>query len=311
MFVFCIKVIRFSFFCLLIYIPILFIFGVFAPKKLHKNLRYKEDTFLRTKLEELADYSDVDILFIGSSHAFRSFDPRVFAQAGFNTFNLGSSAQSPLNTELILERYLDKINPKMVVYEVYPETFTSDGVESTADIISSDTIDSDILSLVCRHNNITAYNTFIFGLVKQALMLKGNSQLRLEHNSKYYIPGGYVETYSTNDQIYPGPQRKLSFRQEQVQAFERIVSNFIQSNIDYILVQTPITDSRYTSILNNPGIDSFFAKNGEYINYNRVLDLDDIDDFSDSDHLNQSGAEKLCNEFLVYLSERSDDISTN
>ena len=152
------KSIKFIIFFVLIYVPILCIYGELAPEKIKKNLKYKEDSFLRAKLSEIDKFHDVDILFVGSSHAYRSFDPRLFSAAGFKTFNLGSSAQTPINTEVILDRYLERLNPKTVIYEVYPETFCSDGVESTVDIISSDHISYDLFSLACCQNDIKVYN---------------------------------------------------------------------------------------------------------------------------------------------------------
>ena len=47
--------------------------------------------------QEVRRHEDVDIVFVGSSHAYRSFDPRFFAREGLTTFNIGTRAQTPLN----------------------------------------------------------------------------------------------------------------------------------------------------------------------------------------------------------------------
>jgi len=78
----------------------------------------------------------VDILFLGSSHSYRGFNPQYFS--GYKTFNLGSSAQTPIQTNLLLKRYLHQLNPKTIVYEVYPISLSIDGVESSSDIIAND-----------------------------------------------------------------------------------------------------------------------------------------------------------------------------
>src|SRR5438477_3987320 len=57
------------------------------------------------RLREVESVGSVDILFIGSSHAYRGFDPRLFAETGLTSFNLGSKAQSPLNSYFLLKHY--------------------------------------------------------------------------------------------------------------------------------------------------------------------------------------------------------------
>ena len=86
-----------------------------------------------SRISEIKNQEDVDILFLGSSHAYRGFDTRIFLENGYKSFNLGSSAQTPTQTKVLVERYLGSLNPELVIYEVYPKTFTMDGVESSLD----------------------------------------------------------------------------------------------------------------------------------------------------------------------------------
>ena len=39
---------------------------------------------------------NIDVLVLGSSHAYRGFDPRIFKKAGIKLFNFGSSGQTLL-----------------------------------------------------------------------------------------------------------------------------------------------------------------------------------------------------------------------
>ncbi|MFQ5607599.1 MAG: hypothetical protein ACE5GA_06610, partial [Candidatus Zixiibacteriota bacterium] len=71
------------------------------------------------RFREIEGARDVDILFLGSSHSYASFDPRVFSESALSSFNMGSASQSPLNTYSLLKRYYERLNPKVVVYEVY------------------------------------------------------------------------------------------------------------------------------------------------------------------------------------------------
>ena len=126
---------------ILAYILILLLFSkldkltsMFSP---NLNYRVAKGGHLYTRLKDIEHYSHVELLVIGSSHAYRGFDPRIFKKKGVEIFNLGSSAQTPIQTEILIKRYLDKLNPKVVLFEVYPGSLTSDGVESSLDLVSN------------------------------------------------------------------------------------------------------------------------------------------------------------------------------
>ena len=91
------------------------IFVILADKLLpytwKRNLRFKSNSFIRYKLEDLKDEEDLDILFIGSSHCYRGFDTRIFEKAGLKTFNLGASSQTPKEANLLLNKYLPQLKP--------------------------------------------------------------------------------------------------------------------------------------------------------------------------------------------------------
>ena len=107
------SILWFTPYSLAIYLLLLVFWGELTPPLLKKNLNYKKGSYghLYSRIRELKKTHDVDILFLGSSHTYRGFDPRIFARHGFHTFNLGSSSQSPIQTEILLKRYLDKLNP--------------------------------------------------------------------------------------------------------------------------------------------------------------------------------------------------------
>ena len=133
----------FSIFALTFYIVAICLAGDFIPSKWTKNLIYKSGGAGHSlnRFDEVKNKENVDILFLGSSHTYRGFDNRIFNNAsanGFTSFNLGSSAQTPIQTEVLLNRYLNQLNPKIAIYEVYPITFTLDGIESAMDLISND-----------------------------------------------------------------------------------------------------------------------------------------------------------------------------
>ena len=133
------------FICLLsfLYAGCVFLSGLIFPSSTTRNLKYPLGSYghLNSRVKDIKNHSDVDVLFLGSSHAYRGFDPRIFKKHGITSFNLGSSSQTPIQTEILLNRYLNSLNPKLVVYEVYPGFLRNDGVESALDLIANDKID--------------------------------------------------------------------------------------------------------------------------------------------------------------------------
>lgn len=87
-------------------------------------------------------------------------------------------------------------------------------------------------------------------------------------------------------------------RKNQLQAFERILAFLKERNIRVILVQAPINSKYYAMIKCNKEIDAYISSKGEYYNFNELMKFDNETDFSDYDHLNQQGVQKM-NEALI------------
>ena len=120
-----------------------------------------------SRMQDARQVENIDVLFIGSSVAYRSFDPAVFSEKGISTFNLGSDMQTPRQTYFLLNRYLEQMNPRLVVWAVTPLTLEVEGLESTLDIIANDFIDKSALKLVSQTPDILGFNTFFYALIRE------------------------------------------------------------------------------------------------------------------------------------------------
>jgi uncharacterized protein YacL (UPF0231 family) len=286
-------------FSILGYIFLVIIWGLFSPIALQKNLNYKfSGGFLDKKLAEIPNYSNVDILFIGSSHAYRGFDNRIFENAGYKAFNLGSSSQTPIQAMYLLEKYIKKLNPKLVVFEVYPDVFELDGIESGLDIISNEKIDLKTIEMVFSLNHIKIYNTFIFSAFCQIIGIEINRE-KIEDT---YIKGGYVERNLSMFQAeIELPKKAWNFTELQKESFEKVLELIKKQNANLLLVQAPVTKLAYESITNNEEIDNYFSQKANYVNFNINSRLEDHLHFYDEHHLNQYGVQLFNREFLNYL----------
>ncbi len=286
------------------YIILIILFGDYAPVLFKKNLNYKIGSYghMFSRISELKDRKNVDILFVGSSHSYRGFDTRIFKEYDFETFNIGSSSQSPIQEELLLNQYLDKLNPKLVVFEMFPQIFESDGVESGLDILANNSIDLNSLIMCLKINNIKLYNTMLYGLYRQLRGVKNVFKEEIVKNEDLYVAGGYVEREIS---YYPTPKNKIKhdeykLNKQQVKTFKNILQTLSSKKIKYILVQAPITKSLYNSYPNNNQIDSIFNSWGTYYNFNKILNLKDSL-FYDSHHLNQNGVKEFNHAFIDLL----------
>lgn len=297
---FLIRISLFSFFSLLIYFVMIFIWGSLFNVRIHKNVNFKQGSngHLFSRLREVEKYINVDILFVGSSHAYRNFDPRIFKKHDINIFNLGSSSQTPIQTQLLLERYLSKLKPKLLVYEVYPATFESDAVESALDFISNSPFDLDLISMAFKVNHIKVYNTLIYRLMGDLFGVNKNFKEKIFRGKDKYIPGGYVERDDTQKVDLNYQKKKWNLKEKSKNEFNKILFDLKKASVKTILIQTPVKKKFYNSYLNNSEIDNYFRSKGVYINFNKNSELIDSLHFYDEHHLNKTGV-KIFNELFI------------
>lgn len=280
----------------IVYLAVIVLMG--NTNHLRHNLYFRMGSYghMYTRLKEadsivnLKNPEKTDILFLGSSHSYRVFNTRIFQQAGYNTFNLGSSFQTPVQTKYLVEKYIDSLNPDLVILETYPASFCDDGTESTLDLLSNTAINPKLARLILNHDDIIVYNTFLYSLYIDIFTNK-KSQF-VENTVKVndtYIKGGFVEkkmdyyNYETYD------NQRWNFNELQFETFREILDILQSKDIKYILMQAPMTNALYNSYDNNSEFDKRMEKLGRYVNLNKSVQLDDSLHFYDDDHLNRTG----------------------
>ena len=269
------------------------------PHSWKRNLRYKSKSIIQYKLEDLKDEQDLDVLFIGSSHCYRGFDTRIFKEEGFNAFNLGSSSQTPKETNLLLNKYLPQLKPKLIIYEVFPTCFELDGLEASLNMISAEPMEAEFIPMLWRSSSPKLYNTFIVSAF-HALMKEQVIDLSVPFTSKdIYHEGGFVERVDAAYDVDVETPRAYSFRQEQLDAFEHNVKLIQEQGINLLFVYAPITNVFETSRTNPDLLDQYLeAFEVPFWDYHQELDLVDSLHFYDEDHLNTEGV-KIFNKVLL------------
>lgn len=287
-------------FSILIYFILIFIWGSVMPIWLNSNLIYKQrGGHLYSRLSELNKYQNVDVLFLGSSHSYRGFDTRIFKQRGIHSFNLGSSSQTPVQSLLLLKKYIDNLQPKQIIFEVCPQSLSSDGIESALDIISNDKIDFQTIKMAIKLNHIKVYNTLIYSSIRQLLNLDKDFVEAQRIGKDTYISGGYVQRDNIQFE-YKSPLEK-SINPEQMMAFKELVNWVKSKDIELILVQAPVTTIEYNSYDDNISFDKLMQDYSRYYNFNALITLEDSLHFYDPHHLNQLGVETFNSDLIDLL----------
>lgn len=239
------------------------------------------------RLSELEKRQNIDVLITGSSHAYRGIDSRYLEQNGIKTFNMGSSSQTTIQTNWLLKKHIDKLNPKLVILEVDPSIFCSDGVESSLDIISNYPKAYKTFSLAIGH--LKTFNTFIFSLYKNTF---SPQKAKIQWRDTYHI-GGYVERKLSYYQVEEFEEERWEFNPKLWKDFEQIIEMLNKKNISFIIAQAPMAPAYYYSHSNNEEFDKRMETYGAYYNFNELMKWDNKKHFYDKHHLNTIGARRL------------------
>lgn len=288
-----------------IYIILLLMFGFSAPSMLRPNLPYDHDRvagFSNLRFSEAGSVRNVDVLFLGSSHTYRGYDPRIFEKHGFSTFNLGSSAQTLQQTKYLLDIYLEQMNPEVVVLDIYPKFLDLDGVESTIDLLSNTPLGIPAMEMAFEVPDIRVLNTLLYNAALQPLADQNiEEEVASTFKDDTYIRGGYAETYKTYHDTTQSTDIEYDeyvFDPEQYEAMLEIKQKLDEKKIKTICIQSPILPARYARAKHKEYVDSVLqASFPLYYNYNELHGLSD-ECFSDDQHLNQKGVE-IFNAFVA------------
>jgi hypothetical protein len=293
-------IVAFVFYCLAVtYI------SDYSPGFLKKNVLYDRGSagHMFTRLREADTIRNVDALIVGSSHAYRGFDTRIFRSSGIKAFNFGSSSQTPIQSSFLLEKYFSKLQPEIMIWEVWPTTFSLDGVESMGDLISNMEDPFELTEMLLGANSVVAYNTFVASVMHNQFLNAKNFKEPLKRERDTYITGGFVERKVEFLKEKPADANPTTrrFLPEQIKAFENALLFLKGKGVKVFLVQAPCTKSHYQRFKNAEEMDEFFLRYvqkglvSQYINFNHRADLhlSDSTDFHDTHHLNQNGVIKF------------------
>ncbi|MBR1865278.1 MAG: hypothetical protein IJ801_02100 [Lachnospiraceae bacterium] len=257
----------------------------------------------------------IDVLFVGSSHAYSSFSPmELWNEAGISSYNLGSSSQSIPCSYYLIKEGIRTQHPQIVVLETYGAKYDEDYVSSARLHIALDGIP--------------------FGQTKMEIMTEFLPRtMSLHERLEYYFPiirfhsrwtelramdfhprnlclKGYHLSCKVTQLNEPVPETDThELYSGTLEYFQRIIDLCNDNNIELILCNAPMgQNAKYTetNMKVNELIEYAKKQSIPCINFENLreeLDIDYNTDFRDDEHLNLYGMRKVMSYLVTYFSD--------
>ena len=235
-----------------------------------------------------------DIVFVGSSRAYRGYSPFIFEKYNYNCFNLGTSAQSIKNTYFVIKHYINILNCKLLLVDVFAGSFTKNQLESSSDLIEN--IDNPKAAYEIATHNFDVRTINIASL-----------RYLTETDAAYFKKIDYVgKGYSSNTdsmslekkkQFFEKVKlihKKIKIEEEQIEYFNKIIDLCISKNVKVVIVHSPVSYF-YNYEIHQPFIDLLMPQinknNIVFYDFSKCDSINTADHFYDDSHLNQAGVE--------------------
>ena len=269
------------------------------------NFKAGNQGHIFTRMKEAREYHDIDVLFLGSSHCYRTFDTRFYEANGIHCYNLGSSNQSPIQTRVLLDAYLDSLHPKFVVFEVHDDIMRNDGVESAVDMLINVPITAEASKMAWGLKNMKVLNTWAYSLYNQNVMHRLDNFVEDSVIFNFrHVRGGFLENDSCNFVKRNYARKDLTIQPKQLKALKQCLAMLDERNIPYLLVETQDALQYRKSVKNHEWFEKQMSALGPY--YYEVLPLVDTLHFFDSYHFNKEGVRIFNEHFINILRKQLD-----
>ncbi len=265
---------------------------------------------------------NIDIVFLGSSHVYRSYDPKLADRIlGLNTYNAGSSGQNMLTSYYLLKEICQYNDVKTVYVDTYYALtgqemndtsvyYISDymrGMENKTTLLyESDGINRVIYGYLPFRRNIDNLTHIVENIKSRYVDLSDYSVV--SYNEEEYRGNGFVFSFETirniNDVDFSycsefdysnGVPQDCCYYNYLI----KIIDYCKKNNIEVVLVDQPMLKQNIDQVIDYDNYVQFHRQlaskyNIDYWNFNLYKDEIglDITDYKDANHLNGKGAEK-------------------
>lgn len=280
------------------------------------DFKYLDSTFKVDSFYELED-NTVDVLVIGSSHAYQGINTAVlWEEYGYSVFDLCGAAQQIWNTYYYLEEALKTQTPKVILFDTYyihasvDYGETSYAIKNTYGLKWSETkknaIDVSFDKETAGNQyfySILQYHTRYSDLSKTDFYPYQDNKAMYENHKGFYC---YFRNEPVKERDLTGVDYYNPMTEKVEYYYRKIFDLAKEKNIPIIPMAIPFNAENY---------HQGFFRLAEYIaeydynmpffnfltEYKTALGLDYTQDFADAQHLNHKGNTKLSRFLGDYL----------
>lgn len=294
-----------KFFATVLLVYLVVFFALTHTRFLGKQVIYRTNDYYQwkggvayTKFKEWDAGGRYDAVVIGSSHAYRGYDPRVFDARGYRLFNLGSSAQTPLSTYAVLEGYVTRDRTPLVIMDLYENSFDQEGIESVSDLTQNMSSDRAALRLSASLRDLRGLNMFTLRMMNE----NGPSMWA---DPDYKGAGFAIKADSTRKDVQYDRGRKLQLNDRQEEYFAKCLDLCEKRGIRVVLSthfaphqSDPARHASFATFVDSVLSTREPEEKLRWLDFSADHDLDDHAHFCDHNHLNEAGA-RIFNERLI------------
>ena len=234
-----------------------------------------------------------DAVVLGSSHAYRGYDPRIFEKAGVSVFNAGTSAQNAKGSLVLYNEYL-RDRADIFILDVYDPVFELEGTESNMRLIQNVPTHAAAFALVKQEVKMYTLNALAVRLA--------SLNLKDEAPNADYIKNGFCEKKGILYAVEPMSDSVFDANEEMFLAFETLIKQMQSDGKRIVLCSHPLPASaglhnyhdkflqRFSPLIERLGVP--------YIDLTHYTEGFGVNEFADLSHLNQRGVE-LYNALLL------------
>lgn len=290
--------------------------------------KYSEAAYGQVKWENFRSLSpqSLDIFFLGSSHFLSGIDPAIVdSVSGKNSYNMARVGLNAASAYVLLNEVLTTQSPKVVVLDIFYRTFTATGSGHLYDFGYS-TLDGNKVAFARENFNFYEqtrlfFPTYVykthFPALRPLLGLKAKKDNWEELHFKGYIRHNSTisEAALVQNEFINYTFRPEEITEENLEYLDKIVQLCKERDIQLVWVTTPLPDACLKSMVNRQAIDDYFEGLANryripYINYNneglrQKIAFDDRLDYSDDDHVNYLGAEKMSKDLAMRFRDQN------
>ena len=272
------------------------------------DFKYMDSIFKVDSFYELED-NTVDVLIIGSSHAYQGINTAVlWEEYGYSAFALCGAAQPVWNTYYYLEEALKTQTPKVIIFDTYyvhmsdDYTDPSTAIKNTYGLKWSETKKAAIevsfdpeISGNQYFYSILQYHTRYSDLSKTDFYPYQDNKAMYENHKGFYC---YFRSENVKENNLTGVDYYSDFT-EKVDFYYRKIFELAKSkNIPIIATAIPFNaENFHQGFFRTAEFIAEYEYGSPFLNfvteYKSALGLDYKTDFADSQHLNFKGNTKL------------------